>query len=61
MATMPEKKHKNCSAMNCITTSPRHDFSGNMISVYRGGAAETMQNSPRWSSGFSLLRGQADV
>ena len=29
---------------NSNTNSARHGFSDNMISVYRGGAAETMQN-----------------
>jgi hypothetical protein len=31
MATMPEKKQRNCNAMNCITTSARHDFSDSMM------------------------------
>src|SRR6185369_1351943 len=47
--TMPMPRHRqaNCAAMNWITASVRHGFSDNMLPVYRGGVAETMQNSPR--------------
>jgi len=41
---MPREKQKNWDAMNCITISPRHVLSDDMISAYRGCEAETIQN-----------------
>jgi hypothetical protein len=44
LTARPKKKQANRPAQNWSTASIRHGFSDNMSPVYRGGAAETMQN-----------------
>ncbi len=47
MTATPRHRQTTCAAHNCNTASARHGFPDNMVPAYRGGAAETMQNSMR--------------